>query len=115
MNGDARKPVLERGATIEVAERTPGLEEGFLREVFDQMDVAFITVKDGKNLLLVVPDQFGVRVGRSGPDAGHEFSVVVNHKGKLFVWRVINSNLNGVVDKISDGTVALEIWRAVRE
>ena len=64
---------------------------------------------------MVVADQFGVRVGRSGPDAGHEFSIVVNHEGKLFVGRVIKSNLNSVVDKISDGTVALEIWRAVRE
>ena len=70
--------MLERRAAVEPVQEPPGLEKGFLRQVLDLLEIAFITVQDGEHPRLMPPDQFGEFIGLAAADPGQQFSIVIH-------------------------------------
>ena len=64
-----RKPVIERRAAVVLVQEPPCFDERFLGEVLDLLEIAFVTVQDGKHLVLVASDDFGEIVRGSISDS----------------------------------------------
>lgn len=68
--------MLERRAPVELLQRTPRLHKSFLREVFDALRIAFVTVQNGEHARLMPPDNFGEVIRRTAADSFQQFGVV---------------------------------------
>src|SRR5262249_45342852 len=83
VRGDPRQPMLEGSAAIELAQSPPGLDEGFLREVFHLVGIALVTMKDCEDAPLVAADEFAKLVRGAGANASHQFRILAH------LWLII--------------------------
>src|SRR6266850_1740750 len=83
VHGDSAEPVLERGAAVELRERTPDLEERLLGEVFEPVMIALIAIENGEDVRLVAADEFGELIVRAVSDSLQQFGIVVHYWGRI--------------------------------
>src|ERR1019366_2549904 len=105
VDGDARQPVLERRAAgVELVERAPDLDEGFLCEVLQEGGVAPVAVEDGKDPRLVAPDQFTELVRGTAANLLQQLGVIVCH-GRQTSGGPAPASIHHAVDVGDDGGI----------
>ena len=70
--------MLKRRTAVELVERAPDLDESFLREVFQFLRVAFVTVQNSEHPRPMALDEFGEIVQRAVADAGQQFGIIIH-------------------------------------
>jgi hypothetical protein len=75
---DARNPVLERRAAVELFQRPPRLDKRFLRQIFEPLRVAFVTVQHREYARLMLADDLGEFVRRPAPDPFQQLSFIAH-------------------------------------